>query len=348
MRGLTIAGRRIADDTPAFIIAELGHNHGGSVETCKAMIGAAKIAGVDAVKLQKRSNKDLFTRQMYDSPYNSEHAFGATYGEHREALEFDFEQYRELKAYAENLGLVFFATAFDIPSVDFLVALGVPAIKIASGCLTDIPLITYAAKKLPLIISTGGGSMEDVERADLALPDNAQAAFLQCTAAYPLQPEEANLRVIETYRDAFPDVVIGLSDHHDGISLGPVAYMLGARIFEKHFTLSRSSKGSDHAFSLEPEGMRRFVRDIQQIPAALGDGVKRPFASEASGMRKMAKGIYPTDNFEPGHIIQPGDLALQSPGEGLPPWKVEKFYGRALSEPLQQGRAVDSSGVLEP
>ena len=353
MRELTISGRRIADDAPAFVVAEIGQNHQGSVETAKLLFRAAADCGCDAVKLQKRESRTLYTPAFYNAPYNSLHAFGHTYGQHREALEFDGDQYTELKAYAESLGLVFFATAFDIPSADFLHKLGVPAFKVASGDLTNTPLLRHIAGfGLPMIVSTGGGTLEDVARAFreaiLGSVDGAIfLAFLQCTAAYPCEPHEMNIRVIETYRQRFPGTVIGLSDHQNGIAMGPVAFALGARIFEKHFTLNRTWKGSDHAFSLEPAGMRKYVRDLKRVAVALGDGVKRVYESEKPPIRKMAKSPVMLHTVEAGYTVSADDLALQSPADGLPAWKSEKFYGRTVSETLAAGRVLDTTGVLE-
>ena len=342
MRELTISGRRIADDTAPFIVAEIGHNHQGSVETAKLLFRAAADCGCDAVKLQKRESRTLYTPAFYNAPYNSLHAFGHTYGEHREALEFDFDQYTELKAYAESLGLVFFATAFDIPSADFLHRLGVPAFKVASGDLTNTPLLRHIAGfGLPIILSTGGGTLDDVQRAygvgfD-AFPDSIAHlpwAFLQCTAAYPCEPHEMNLRVIETYRLQFPNVVIGLSDHQNGIAMGPVAYALGARIFEKHFTLNRTWKGSDQAFSLEPVGMRKYVRDLKRVAVALGDGIKRRYPSEDAPLRKMAKSPYYIG----------GQVELRTPADGLPAYKIDKF--NRPFDPPAEGTVFDTTGVL--
>ena len=354
MRELTISGRRIADDTDPFIVAEIGQNHQGSVETCKLLFRAAADCGVDAVKLQKRDNRTLYTPAFFDAPYNSQHAFGATYGAHREALEFGFDQYADLKAYAESLGLIFFATAFDIPSADFLHRLGVPAFKVASGDLTNLPLLQHISEfGLPVIVSTGGGTENDVSRAWVVLEGATRSyhggfALLQCTAAYPCEPHEMNLRVITTYRNLYnPKFVVGLSDHQNGIAMGPVAFALGARIFEKHFTLNRTWKGSDHAFSLEPAGMRKYVRDLKRTAAALGDGVKRVYESEKPPLRKMAKSPVVLHTVEAGYSLSAGDVALQSPADGLPAWKAEKFYGRPLRETLRAGQVIDSTGVIE-
>ncbi|MCK6585155.1 MAG: N-acetylneuraminate synthase family protein, partial [Anaerolineales bacterium] len=199
-RLLNINGFEISDDSDCFVIAEIGNNHQGELEKAKALFKAAKECGVDAVKLQKRDNKSLLTKAAYEKPYDNENSFGATYGEHREALEFGKAEYIELQKYAEELGLVMFATAFDMNSADFLAELDMPLYKIASGDLKNTPLLKHVAKiGKPMIISTGGGTMEDVQRAyDTIMPINKQLAILQCTASYPAEPQDLNLRVIST------------------------------------------------------------------------------------------------------------------------------------------------------
>jgi sialic acid synthase len=287
LRELVIDGVRIADDTDCYVIAEIGHNHQGSVEICKQMFDAAKWAGCNAVKLQKRDNKTLYTEEFYNSPYNSENAYGPTYGAHREALEFDLRQYQLLKAYAESIGLTFFATAFDIPSADFLAELGVPAIKIASGDMTNDALLEHVAMTwdAPAIVSTGGANAQQVLR---FVQRYGPEAVLHCTSGYPAKYEELNLRVIETYRKAMPNV-IGWSAHDTGIAMAPVAFALGARIIEKHFTLNRAWKGTDQAFSLEPQGMKTMIDNLKQCRVALGDGIKRRYESENAPLMKQAK-----------------------------------------------------------
>jgi sialic acid synthase len=291
LRELTIDGTRIADDTDCYTIAEIGHNHGGSVERCKELFDAAKLAGANAVKLQKRENRTLYTEEFYRSPYNSEHAYGATYGEHREALEFDWDQYVLLKCYAEAIGLTFFATAFDVPSADFLAELKVPAIKIASGDLTNKDLLFHMRRlRVPVIISTGGAEdMDAVKDAELCIDHNTPLAILHCTSGYPASYDELNLAVIPALRERFSRSVIGWSGHDTGIAMAPVAYALGARIIEKHFTLDRSSKGTDQAMSLEPKGFAHMVENLRLCKRALGDGIKRRYASEVAPLAKQWK-----------------------------------------------------------
>lgn len=337
-----IAGRRVADDTDCFVIAEIGHNHQGSLDKAKQMFEVAKQCGVDAVKLQKRDNRSLFTKAMYDSPYDNENSFGDTYGAHREALEFGRSEYLELQRVAADLGLVFFATAFDMPSADFLAGIDCPAYKIASADLINTPLLTYVAKiGKPIVLSTGGGTLETVSRAmDAILPHNDQVCLLQCTAAYPVEVEDMNLNVLTTFREAFPETVVGLSDHQDGIAMSVAAYVLGARVIEKHFTLHRSWKGTDHAFSLEPAGMHKMVRDLHRTRLALGDGVKRRLPNEERPLTKMAKSIYASRDIPAGTVLAAEDLALKSPGTALPPYEWDGLIGRVLARPVVEDQPL--------
>ena len=339
----TIDNVPVSRDCPdCYVIAEIGHNHQGNLGKAKEMFRAAKECGVNAVKLQKRDNRSLYTRALYEMPYDNENSFGATYGAHREALEFGRVEYEELKRYAGEIGLTMFATAFDFRSADFLAELDMPAFKIASGDLKNLPLLKHVAQLgRPTIVSTGGGTMEDVERAyDTIMPRNRHLCLLQCTASYPVDPEEMNLRVITTFREKFPDIVVGLSDHQNGIALAMVAYTLGARVIEKHFTLNRAWKGTDHAFSLEPGGMRRLVRDLRRASVALGDGVKRVYPSENKPLLKMAKKIVATRNLPAGHVIRLEDVALKSPNDGLPPNQLERVIGMKTRRRLEEDENI--------
>lgn len=342
---MNVAGTRIGDDTDVFVIAEIGHNHQGNLETCKKMFDAAKAAGASSVKLQKRQNKSMFTKALYNEMYNSENAYADTYGEHREALEFDDAQYRELKAYADEIGIIFFSTAFDIESADFLHNLDMPCYKIASGDLLNLPLLKHVAEfGKPMFISTGGATMEDVRRAyDAVKPINKEICILQCTAGYPPAWEELNLGVIATYREAFPDTVIGFSSHDNGIAMPVAAYALGMRVVEKHFTLNRAWKGTDQAFSLEPQGMEKMVRDLQRTRIAMGDGVKRQYPSELKPLSKMAKKMVFKADLPAGHTLTIEDVAFKVPNDGLPPYMIDAFLGRKLTQAVTEEQNLDES-----
>jgi sialic acid synthase len=334
---LLVDGKRIHDGGDAYVVAEIGHNHQGDLEKAKALVHAAKECGVDAVKLQKRDNERLYTRALYEAPYDNEHSFGSTYGAHREALELDPGEWLELREFSREEGVTLFATVFDEPSADFLAELDLPAFKIASADLVNTPLLRHVASfGKPIFLSTGGGTIEDVERAvESVLSTNPQLCLLQCTAAYPCDVEELNLRVIETYRERFPDVLVGLSDHQSGIAMALVGYLLGAQVIEKHFTLDHAWRGSDHAFSLMPEGMRRLVRDLRRVPLALGDGVKRRLPSEEKPLEKMGKKLVATRDLPAGHLLASGDVVARSPADGgLPPYELDRLLGRRLLRPL--------------
>ena len=349
MRELVIDGTRITDDGDCYVIAEIGHNHQGSVEKARELILAAKECGVDAVKLQKRDNRGLYTRAAYEAPYDHENSFGSTYGEHREALELGRDAYTELQRAARDAGVTLFATAFDRASADLLAELEMPAYKIASGDLQNTPLLKHVASiGKPMLVSTGGATMEDIDRAVEAITAvNTQICLLQCTAVYPAAAEELELRVITTLRERYPELVIGLSDHQDGIAMSLVAYMLGARVMEKHFTLSHTLKGTDHAFSLMPEGMRKLVRDLRRVPAALGDGEKRPLPSEEPALRKMGKVLVAARDLEPGHVLAEGDVVARSPADGgLAPYELDDLLGRTLGRALREDDPVTHDALV--
>jgi N-acetylneuraminate synthase/sialic acid synthase len=253
-------------------------------------------------------------------------------------LEFGRKEYLALQSYSRELGLTMFATAFDLESADFLAELDVPAFKIASGDLKTIPLLKHVAKfNRPMIISTGGADMADIRRAyDAVMPINQQLCILQCTAAYPAEPEQLDLQVLSTFQREFPDVVVGLSDHENGIAMAVAAYVLGARVIEKHFTLNHTWKGTDHAFSLEPIGMRKLVRDLRRTHVALGDGVKRIYESEMSPIMKMGKKLVAARPLGAGHVLAECDIAMKSPGDGLPPYHLDDLLGKTLTRALAE------------
>jgi sialic acid synthase len=341
-RRLRIEDVEISDASDCYVVAEVGHNHQGSIESAKKLFDAAKAAGADAVKLQKRHNASLYTRELYNKPYENENSYGATYGEHREFLEFDRSGYQELKAYAAEIGITFFATAFDLHSADFLAGLDMPAYKVASADLINTPLLReVAAIGKPMILSTGGATLDDVRRGfDTVAEINPQVAVLQCTAGYPAEWEELDLRVISTYRELFPSAVVGLSSHDNGIAMAVASYVLGARIVEKHFTLNRALKGTDHRFSLEPQGLRKMVRDLRRTRVALGDGTKTMYASETEPIVKMAKKLVAARDLPAGHTLTADDVAMKSPGDGLPPYELDRLIGRTLRHPVREDSAL--------
>ena len=345
IRKLNISGTEISDDSDAFVIAEIGHNHQGDVELCEKFFIEAAAAGVNAVKLQKRDNKSLYTNDFYNSPYEGPTSFGDTYGKHREFLEFDFDQYKHLQEFARKLGLIFFATAFDFKSADFLMELGVPAIKVASGDLKSAPLISYLSKfKIPLILSTGGASLLEIKRA-MKDVNPEQIALLQCTAAYPAEAEDMNLKVISQFRNEFPNTVVGLSSHDRGIAFPVAAFALGARVIEKHFTLDRTMKGTDHSYSLEPTGMKKMVRDLRLTRTAMGLENKTILDKEKAPIRKMGKMLVYSSSISAGETLKNVHFELKSPQDGLNPQELDKFLGKKLLINVKKNQLVKFSDI---
>jgi len=345
---ITLDSYVISNDSPCFVIAELGHNHQGKLETAKDMISTAAECGAQAVKLQKRSNKELFTKALYNKPYENENSYGATYGLHREALEFGEKEYKELKAHADNLGLVFFATPFDFRSVDFLEKIDVKCHKVASALITDIPLIEHIASKgKPIFLSTGGATLEDIDRAYNVIKDNdVPLCLMQCTAAYPqTNYKETHLNVLKTFKERYPDAVLGLSNHVSGISLPVAAYVLGARAVEMHFTLNRAMRGTDHSYSLEPAGLRKLCRDLNRTHEAMGSYEKKPQPSELSPITKMGKSIVAKKPIPAGTIIEPEYVAFKSPGGGLPPYQVYEVLGRKAERDIADDVPIELSAL---
>lgn len=348
-RELRIGDTVINEESDAYVIAEVGHNHQGDLLKAIELFKAAKLAGANAVKLQKRDNRTLYTRALYAKPYDHENSFGKTYGEHREHLEFGRKEYEELKALARELSIDFFATAFDFRSADFLAELDPPAFKIASGDIRNIPLLRHVARyRRPIVISSGAATLEDIRRAhDVIAEIHPEVAILQCTAGYPARFEELDLRVIETFRREFPSRVVGLSAHDNGIAMSAVAYVLGARIVEKHFTLNRAMKGTDHAFSLEPLGLQKMVRDLRRVRMALGDGVKKIYPSEEPALTKMGKQLVAARRLEPGHVLTMEDVAIRSPGgEGLLPYELDRVLGKRVGVPLDEDQPLRADALL--
>ncbi len=330
-----------------YIIAEIGHNHQGDLNTAFEMFKQAKHAGASAVKLQKRNNKKLYTKRFFNNQYIHENSYGDTYGEHREFLEFGESEYKELKSLANELKIDFFATPFDFYSLEFLEKLEMPAYKIASADLTNTPLQKEIAKtKKQIFLSTGGGTLEDVIRAKENICNyNQNLSILHCTASYPAQIKDMNLSVLNTYRKQFPNIILGLSDHENGIDAGPIAYMLGARVFEKHFTLDRAKKGTDHSFSLEPTGLSKFVRNINRIENMLGSPEKKLLENEKKPLYKMKKSIVTKYALKKGQILSEENIVFKSPGGGLEPYIFDKINGKSINKDLDEEQLISMEDI---
>ena len=290
MRGMSgavqIGERLVGPGRPVFFVAEIGINHNGDVELAKKLIAAAATSGADAVKFQKRTVDVVYSEEELARPRES--PYGTTNGELKRGLELGEDEYAEIDAFCRSLGIPWFASGWDEESVDFLEAWEPPCYKIASASLTDDELLRHVASKdRPVILSTGMSTLEQIDRA-VSLLDAEQLVVAHTTSTYPSSVDELNLRVIPELAARY-GVPVGYSGHEVGLAPSLAAVVLGACTVERHITLDRAMWGTDQAASVEPHGIARLVKDIRNIEAALGDGVKRVYESERPVMEKLRR-----------------------------------------------------------
>ncbi|TSJ40515.1 HAD family hydrolase [Mucilaginibacter corticis] len=287
-------GRKIGDGEACYIIAEIGINHNGSLEITRKLIDEAVTAGADAVKFQKRTPEICVPKDqwevMRDTPWGR-----MSYIDYKRKTEFGVAEYATIDQYCKKVGIDWFVSAWDVPSVDFMEQFDTILYKLASASLTDFKLIARILETgRPLMLSTGMSTMKEIEAAMTFINDYDPAYPLfvaHATSAYPCKPEELNLRMIETLGNKFPGVPIGYSGHETGLATTIGAVAMGATFVERHFTLDRAMWGSDHAASVEPQGLQRLVRDIRDVETAAGDGIKKVYESELSPMRRLRVNI---------------------------------------------------------
>jgi len=287
-REIKLGNRTVGDGHPTYIIAEIGINHNGDLDIAKQMIDAAVHAGADAVKFQKRTPEVCTPieqqKQMRETPWGY-----ITYLDYRYKVEFNEAQYREIDRHCKEKGIAWMASVWDEPSVDFMEKFDTPAYKVPSASLTDHALLKHVRKTgKPIIISTGMSTMAQIHKGAKAVGDE-NLVIMHCTSTYPCEPEELNLKMIETLRREFPNNPIGYSGHEVGLVPSAIAVSLGACMVERHLTLDRAMWGSDQAASVEPGGFERLVKYLRVTEAALGDGVKRVYESEKGSLKKLRR-----------------------------------------------------------
>lgn len=335
--------RSIGDGEPVFVVAEIGLNHNGDPGLAERLVRTAAASGADAVKFQKRDARALLTRAQYDAPYLGSHSYGATYGEHREALELSATQLGELKALAESLGIVFFTSAWDLPSVEVCEEMDVPLYKVASADVTNTPLLErLAATGKPILLSTGMSTEDEVAAAVKTVrAHHDRLVLLQCVSTYPAEFDEINLAALPWLRERF-GCLVGYSGHERGIAVSAVAVGLGACVVERHVTIDRTLKGPDHAASLEPPGLMKLVRDVRAVQRAMGTTGLGLVEREHAVRTKLAKSLVASRSLEVGKVIEAGDLVAKSPGDGVSPASLASVVGRVLT------RAMDADDPLRP
>ncbi|HEY3337679.1 MAG TPA: N-acetylneuraminate synthase family protein [Propionicimonas sp.] len=283
-----VGDKLVGPGQPVYVIGEIGINHNGDLRNAFALIDAAKAAGMDAVKFQKRTPELCTPRDQWDIERDT--PWGRmTYLAYRHRVEFGAEEYRQIDEYCQEVGIDWFASPWDVESVDFLGAFNSPAFKVASACLTDDTLLrAMRATGKTVILSTGMSTPDQIRHAVEVL-GSRNIILCHATSTYPAPPEQLNLRMIETLAAEYPNVPVGYSGHEVGLQTTLCAVALGAVIVERHITLDRAMWGSDQSASVEPEGMRRLMRDIRVLEASLGDGVKQVYPGELSAMKKLRR-----------------------------------------------------------
>lgn len=317
-----------------FIIAEAGVNHNGSFELAKKLVDKAKEAGADAVKFQTFKTENIVTRNAKKADYQEANSKGKTQFDMIKALELTFDEFKELKKYCDEVGIMFLSTGFDIDSVEFLHSLNIGLWKIPSGEITNLPLLIKIAKyNENIIMSTGMASMEEIKEAYDVLRkyNDKEIVIMHCTTEYPTPYEDVNLKFMNRIKEEL-NVKVGYSDHTKGIEVPVAATALGAMVIEKHFTLDNNMEGPDHKASLEPDQLKAMVSSIRHIEKALGDGNKEFSDAELSNKSVARKSIIANKNIKKGEIYTEENLGIKRPGTGISPMKWFDIIGKKANK----------------
>jgi sialic acid synthase len=330
-----------------FIIAEVGQNHQGDLATAREFIRTFAFEGADAVKFQTRNNKYLFSQDAYEAAYASENAFAETYGAHREHLELKPEWLPILKEDCIKHGVKFMSTPFDEPSLEILQQIDIDILKIASFDLGNLPLIhRIASLGKPVVMSVGGGNIDQIRSSvEVLLNHRNKVAILHCVSEYPCEYSRLGLDNIEVLIKEFPGCTIGSSDHFNGILSGPVAYLKGARVFEKHVTLNRASKGTDHSFALEPEGFRKFVRDIKRVRYMMSPKPADDLGNERV-FKKLGKSLIAYVDIQAGEKISLENLSGRIFGtQYIPVRESNQVIGSIAKKHIAKGEPIHYANI---
>jgi sialic acid synthase len=334
-------GRKRIDDE-SFVIAEVGQNHQGELDKAREYIRIFAFEGADAIKFQTRNNKYLFSQEAYEALYNSENAFAETYGAHRERLELKPEWLPILKEDCIKYGVKFMSTPFDEPSLELLKKIDVDILKIASFDLGNLPFIhRIACMGKPVVISVGGGKIDQIRSSiEVLLKHHDKVAILHCVSEYPCEYNRLGLDNIERLIAEFPQCTIGSSDHFNGTLSGPVAYLKGARVFEKHVTLNRSWKGTDHSFALEPDGFRKFVRDIKRVRHMMPPKPADDLGNERV-FKKLGKSLIAYSDIKAGDRLTLDSLSgMIFSGQYIPVRESNLVIGRIALRDIKKGELI--------
>jgi sialic acid synthase SpsE len=330
-------------ESGCYVIAEAGLNHNGSIEIARKLIDVAAVAGVDAVKFQKRTVSKLAVKAVLDAPDERFPEFGKTYREIREHLEFSADEYIELKRYAESKGLDFMVTAFDTDAYDFLEAVGVERFKLASHSLTNIELLEYMANKgKPTVLSTGMADLEEIDRAvEIFRSRKAPLALMHCVSAYPTPLHECNLAMVEVLKQRY-QLITGYSGHEIGYLPSVMAVALGAQLIERHYTLSKSMTGFDHKMSLEPDELIAMVREIRAVKGIVGTGRKVVSDTEWITRRKYHVSMASAGEISAGTALTEAMVTYRNPGTGIPSKMAHTILGKRARKNIPADELLSS------
>lgn len=326
-----------------FIIAEAGVNHNGDIRLAFQLVDAAIAAGADAVKFQTFITEKSICQEAELAPYQKAGLENVkTQFEMAQELELTFEEFRDLKKYCDQKGIMFLSTPDEEDSLAFLCALGTPLIKIGSGEITNGPLLKAAAQtQKPLLLSTGISEIHEIEQALTIFyrEGNSNVALLHCVSEYPAPAGDINLRAIKTMREYFK-VPVGFSDHSQGLEIAVAAVALGSQIIEKHFTLDKSLPGPDHAASLDPRELKALVTSIRNVEQAMGDGIKRPAPCELRNKNMIRRSIVAGRDLRKGERITRDDLMIKKPGHGIVPHALEEIVGHIVKSDIKKDELI--------
>jgi N-acetylneuraminate synthase/N,N'-diacetyllegionaminate synthase len=328
---IKIGNRLIGDGRTCFIIAEAGVNHNGDIKLAKKLIDIARDAGADAVKFQSFKAENVVTQKAQKAKYQKQ-TTGSSESQYEmiKKLELSGADFKKLALYARKRDIMFLSTPFDKESVDLLDKLGVPAFKVASGEITNFPLLRYIAKKgKPVILSTGMSTLEEIDEALQVIRSEGvkDIILLHCVTAYPAKVEDMNLRAMETLKSTFK-LPVGLSDHTIGITVPIAAVALGAAVIEKHFTLDKNLPGPDHRASLEPEELKGMIKAVRETEKALGNGKKKPTVEEEEIKKVVRRSIVARVDIPKGTVVTEEMLAIKRAGTGIEPKYLDKVVGK--------------------
>lgn len=332
-----------------FIIAEAGVNHNGKLSLARKLVDAAKKSGCDAVKFQTFKAENLVAPDARLAGYQKRRGSNGIKNQFDliKKLELTSDDFRKLKKYCEKKKIIFLSTPFDYESVDLLSKLKVPAFKLGSGEITNLPFLRYVAKKKKaVILSTGMAEIPEIKQAVNAIYDagNKRLVLLHCVTEYPAPYKEVNLKAMQSLSNMFK-IPVGFSDHTEGIEVAIAAVALGAKVIEKHLTLDRSMEGPDHQASLEPQVFQQMVNAIRHVEKSLGDGVKRPMSSEKKYIHLVRKSIITVEDITKGEKISENDIAIKRPGHGIPPEEINKVIGQRARISIKKNQVLKREWV---